>query len=429
MKRNLIIVFCVLLGLSWYMAISEVVGNPKKAAQHVETAMSYEVQGIYVDAIEEYEQALTYEPQNKEVLLKMANAYLNTGSSKKFISICKELAEANQKDPAALDSLMNYYIEKNSELSAVKYLNEFLEQYPKNEIAQNWLLKLKGSYKKLYAHYEELGNMTFDTMTIMRKELYGIADSMGEEILEPLYEEVHPYSEDDLALIRKDGSYLYVDKDGQTRLVPDPSIEALGMMASDRTVALKNGSYAYLDEKLSPVTEYVWEELTQIAEKTGAGKKSGKWALLNKKGEEKTDYIYEDVIRDENGFCSQKKRIFVKADGACFMVNTKGEVQGELTFEDAKAFSNGAYAAVCQNGKWGFVNTDGELVIDCQYEDARSFSNGFAAVCQDGKWGYIDENAYMAIEPQFEAAGDLSSEGTAAVFSDEWTLIQLNIFQ
>lgn len=429
MKRNLILLFCALLGLAWYTSVSDAINEPKNVKKHIETAQNYEEQGIYVDAISEYEQALSYRPGDLEISLQMAKDYLETGSSQKFTSICKELLENNPTSEKVMDCLMNYYVENHAELTAVRYLSEFQEAYPESACARQWMLQLEGSYQTIYCFYDELSNPVFDTMVVKKDELYGITNSKGEAILEPLYEEVHPYSQDGLALIKQDGSYIYVDQDGQTRLNADSGVGTVGMMASKRTVALKNGKYAYLDEKLQPVTEYLWDGLTQIEEKTGAGKKGEKWALLDNQGKEKTEYVYEDVICDENGFCSFQKRIFVKASGMYQMINTKGEVQGELVFEAAKAFTEEGYAAVCQNGKWGFVNTDGELVIECAYEEARSFSNGFAAVCRDGLWGYIDAEGHQAIEPQFESAGDISSAGTTAVKNEKWTLIQLNLFQ
>ena len=106
---------------------------------------------------------------------------------------------------------------------------------------------------------------------------------------------------------------------------------------------------------------------------------------------------------------------------------------GKLSFDDAKAFTEEGYAAVCRGGKWGFVDTDGELALDYAYEDAESFSNGLAAVCIDGKWGYIDTEGNMIITPRFSAATHFSKAGTAAVQIEEdkekvWKLIQLNIF-
>lgn len=428
MKRNLILIFCVLLGLSWYTAISDAVNNPKIIAGHLAKAGELEEKGIYVDAIAEYEAALEYLPNDTEISLKMANAYLQTGNSKKFINICKDTAAANQEDPAAMDCLMEYYVEKNNEPSAVKYLNEFTEEYPKNETARKWLVQLKGSYRELFCNYEELGAIHNNSMVVRKEDKYGLADSQGAEILAAEYDEIHCFSEDGLALAVKEGKRFYVDRDGQTRLVADDAYTNLRMMSSGRTSAEKDGEYGYLDEGLEPATDFLWDDLTLISDSVGACRLDGKWALVSKNGKLKTEYLYEDIIRDENGFCSGQKRIFVKEEGRYHLVDKKGEAVGELTFEDARCFSKEGYAAVCMDGKWGYVNAKGELEIECQYDDAQSFRNGFAPVCVDGKWGYIDEYNNLVIEPQFEAATPISETGTAAVKQEKWKLIQMNIF-
>lgn len=429
MKRNLILVFCVLLGLSWFMAISEAINNPKKVEEHLAKASELEEQGIYVDAITEYESALEYQPNDVGIVIRMANAYLQTGSSKKFVSLCKNAAESNQKDSSALNCLMNYYSEKNDDVSAVKYLNEFTEKYPDNETAQKWLIQFKGSYKELFCNYEELSRICNNSMVIKMEEKYGLADGMGTELLSPEYDEVHPFSADELALVLKDGAYIYVDKDEQTRLVADVSYKNLGMMSSDRTIAAVNGKYGYLDEELQPITEFSWDNLSLISDGIGAGQLNGKWALISKNGKVKTEYLYEDVIIDEDGFCSGQKRIFVKEQGKYHLIDKKGKSIGELEFDNARCFSKEGCAAVCKDGKWGFVNSEGDLIIGYQYEDAQSFHNGFAAVCKEGKWGYIDEDGNLVVEPQFELVTPISDIGTAAVKLDEWILIQLNIFR
>ncbi len=232
-----------------------------------------------------------------------------------------------------------------------------------------------------------------------------------------------------MALIRKDGAYIYIDRDAQTRLVPDASYENLGMMSSGRTVASVNGKYGLLDESLQPLTEFAWDDLTQISDSVGACAQNGKWALIGKNGKEKTEYVYEDVIRDAFGFCAGQKRIFVKENGSYHLVDKKGSPVGDLTFEDAQIFPEEGYAAVCMGGKWGFADAKGRLVIECQYEDACSFSNGFAAVCVGGKWGYIDENGNQIVEPKFEEVTPISEIGTASVKQGEWMLIQLELFR
>lgn len=428
MKRNLILVFCALLGLSWYAMIMDNVNNPKKTAEHLNRATELETKGIYVDAIAEYEGALEYEPDNAEISIKMAEDYLKIGNSQKFTDICKDTAEKNQKDSSALEHLMQYYVENNDETTAVRYLNTFLAAHPENENAQKWMLKLKGSYEELYCNYEELSEITGNSMVVGQDGLYGMTDGLGDEQIKVQYEELYPYSEDGFALVRTKDGFLYMDRDGFTRLVPDSSYENLGMLASKRTKASVNGKYGYLDEKLEPVTDFVWDDLTLISDKTGAARQNSKWALVDSSGKEKTEYIYEDVIKDRYGFCCRQNRIFVKIDGSYHMVDKKGTTVGELSFEDAECFSANGYAAVCVNGKWGFVNAKGEMAIAPEYEDAESFHNGYAAVCADGKWGYIDEDGNLVIAAQFQAATAVSEKGTAAVLDDKWKLIQLSVF-
>lgn len=430
MKKKLVIIFLALLALSWYMAVSDTIQKPCKVRACLAKAEELESQEIYVDAITQYEQALVYEPDNTEISMKMAEAYLKSGQTKKFTSVCKEVAERNPKDEAALNRLMTYYEENAYEDRAVRYLAEYLEKNPSSEAAQSWMTRLKGSHDKLYCNYDEMGPVANGTMVVKSEDQYGLVDEMGSEITDAVYEYAQPYSTDGYALVSKDGKYFYIDKDGQKRMALDPSYTDLHMLDSDRTVVAQNGAYAYLDETMQPVTEFSWEALSLISEKTGAGKQNGKWALLNRNGKERTEYIYDDVIMDAYGFCFRQGAAFVKENGAYHLVDRKGKQIGEQTFENAKPFSESGYAAVCQNGKWGYADARGELVIACQYEDAESFENGFAAVCTDKSWGYIDETGNQVIKPQYEAVTAMSDQGTAAVLQGgKWTLIQLDIFK
>lgn len=434
MKKNMILLFVAMLGLSWYLAISEAVNDPVKMQEHMQKAAEYEEKGIYIDAVAEYEEALKYVTDDAEIYVKMADAYLNSGNTRKFTSTCEKAAEVFQDDTKAMDLLIEYYIENNHESKAVRYLTGFLDTYPENKNAQDWFIQLEGSYEELYSRYDEMYGMVNDSMVVMKDGRYGILDARGREIIDAEYTELHPFSEDGYALARnEDGAYLYIDQDGQPRKAPDGGYQDLGMLSSKRVVARHEGKYGYLDEEMKPVSEFVWEELSGIKHNTGAGKRDGKWVLTDKKGEPKTEERYEDVALDENGFCSAQKCIFVKEGEKYHLISTKGKQIGGQEFEDAKAFTEDGYAAACRDGKWGFVNTDGEVAIDFRYEDAKSFQNGFAAVCIDGLWGYIDLEGRLIIDTRFAAATGFSSEGTAAVKTIEddeevWKLIQLNTF-
>lgn len=425
----------VLLGLAWYSAVSEALRAPLKAKEHMEKAAEFEKKEIYVDAVVEYENALEYDPENEEIYLHLADATLNSKDTDGFVAVCEETAETFQDSTKAMDLLMNYYLDNDGEESAIKYLEDFIKEYPQNQNALAWFKKLKGSYTELYCHYEKLGEIVNHSMVVLEDGKYGLADALGNEIIPCEYEAMYPFSEEGFALAQKnDGTWVYLDEENRVRKAPGKGYDALGMYTQDGTTAKRDGKYGFLDEDMEPVGEFVWDGLTGLKNGVAAAKSDGAWSLITKNGKERGQEYYEDVILDDNGFCSWQKRIFVKKDGKYQMVNTKGKAIGELAFDQAKAFTKEGYAAVCMDGKWGFVDEDGELVLPCQYDDAQSFQNGFAAVCMDGKWGYIDEQGTVVIQPEFLACSHISDEGTAAVWLKEggdkiWKLLQLNLFQ
>lgn len=99
----------------------------------------------------EYESALEYEPDSEELYMKMAEAYLKSGDSREFISICEDTAEKYQDNTHAMDSLMDYYTENGDEEEAVKYLKDFLEEYPDNKNAQEWFTQLEEAIQSCIA--------------------------------------------------------------------------------------------------------------------------------------------------------------------------------------------------------------------------------------------------------------------------------------
>jgi len=436
MRRKLILFFCIMTGLAWVMAFNEAAEKPKLLAAHLEQAADYERQGIYVDAVTEYEAALEFAPGDSDIMYRMAKAYLEIGNSKKYISLCKEIIEAYPEKAEVLDELMTYYLEKRDKSAAAKYAAQLAESQPENECVRKWYIELKGSYKEIFFAYTEVNAGYHDTMVVSAEDKetgevrYGVTDALGGEILPAEYEAAQPFSDDGFSLVIKDGRSIYVDKDGNTRKVPDAeTYSSFGMISNERAAACQDGKYGLLDGRMKPKTEFIYEDITLPCDNLAAAMLNGRWALIDRNGKEITEFIYDDVIRDEYGIATRQKRIFVKEGGGYHIINGKGESVGGLSFENACAFPEEGYAAVCQNDRWGYVDKDGELAVDFQFEAARSFSNGYAAVCMDGKWGFVDETGAVVIEPEFEAVTDLSKSGTAAVKRGEWMLIQLNLFR
>ena len=90
---------------------------------------------------------------------------------------------------------------------------------------------------------------------------------------------------------------------------------------------------------------------------------------------------------------SSGSKSFLRADGTAL----NRDQNRTSYFEDALPFSEG-YAAVRNNGVWGYINTDGEYTVTPQYEQATSFTGGYAAVYGGGMWQIIDTTGAVMLE-------------------------------
>lgn len=81
---------------------------------------------------------------------------------------------------------------------------------------------------------------------------------------------------------------------------------------------------------------------------------------------------------------------------------------------------NEGFAAVCSsvNNKWGFISDKAELLIPFIYDEAHNFNEGLAAVRTNNKWGFIDTDGKMVIAPSYDEAYDFS-ESRAVVRQGE----------
>lgn len=437
MKNKIIIAFAVLLGLSWFSSLSSMLSVPQDYQKHIEKAEDLENRGIYVDAISEYEEAMQYDADDVELLIKMADDYLKINENKKYVDTLKKAVEAEKSGSMeALDLLMNYFIEDDNENKAAQYIYEYTKNSPDIDYANKWLLRLKGSYRELYCRYDEMFGMYNDSMIVKTGGVYTMVDASGNRMMDNAFSQLSPYFSEGFARAVNDtNKVIYIDTAGLTRVVLDEGYDNTGILNSKRIVAAKGNKYGYLDENGKEVTDFLWDGLTAY-NKSAMAKSNGKWAIIGSKGKEKTEYIFDDVLTDMYGIACNQERFFVKDGSKYVMVNTKGKTVSDQAFDDAKIFNSEGYAAVSQNGKWGFVDPDGKIVIKCQYDDARSFSNGCAAVCTNNKWGYIDAENNLIIAADFVDATDFSSEGTAAIKvqgengnPDEWRIIKLNMKQ
>lgn len=430
MKRGMFVAMAGMLAVGWLAAAKNLISVPADFHRLVNEAEKYESEELYIRAIDSYKEALTFNPDSMDVQLRIARDYLAVGDEKAFTSRCEEILSSKDYPVAVVSELADFYIDRERNESAITLLKKSMKYHKNNEELTSRYEKVRYTYKDLYINAEEIGSLINGSAVFVTDGRYGIMTNKGGIRVRNMNEWCGPYSSDEtLAPVLKDGEFYFADTNGYRYEVPakEDKMEKLGILTDDIAPAKINGKYGYVNEKFEHLSEFQWDEATQIQDGIGAVKQGEKWALINEKMELKSDYLYDDVKTDENGFSFVHERAFVKNGDAYQLIDKKGNVMGSDSYEDAVPFASEQPAAVKKNGKWGFLDADGTMVIEPQYEEAGSFAEGLAPVKTAAGWGYINQENALVIEDEFMGAKNFYKGVAPVKEGNYWTMIELNV--
>lgn len=176
----------------------------------------------------------------------------------------------------------------------------------------------------------------FSYYHIKNKNLVGACDSLGNEIVPPIYE--YLTSVFDYFNAEKDGKEHIIAQNGNI-LISETDKMIFATYLKDYVICVSNGSYTY--------------------NKDGAVKKikkNGKWGVFSfEKRSFTVPFEYEYISGYGEGLFS-------------FCIG------GKISDLENKP----------KDGKWGYINTSGDVIIDALYDNVSRFEDGYAQV-SDGK--------------------------------------------
>lgn len=264
-------------------------------------------------------------------------------------------------------------------------------------------------------------------------------------ILECNYEEVKDvYGDGKLFVVKEDGKYQVINKDGQT-LLQDKFDDAVAING-DYVVAIKNGKYGVIDIYGETKIKFEYSDIKEAGENYIA-KTGSKYGVIDIQGEEKLAFDYVDIsyvptgdffiadfIEDGNlmskvfdsnfeekvtGIVSEinasKGYIRVYTEGEYKYFNFKFEEKLSSTF-----LTTNTLFLSKKNGKYGYIDKDGNVVVDYIYDDAtEQNTSGYVAVKKDGLWGSIDTKGNVVIKPEYNLDNNIKID-----FIGSWHLCE-----
>lgn len=431
----------LLLVLLYIVTAAYMLNNKIDAIRQYNTLVSqareYVKNGVIVDAMEAYEQALTLKP-SADLCIEAGEVYID---SKDYYSAKRwylnQLLSQYPSDARTYEYGIRVYMAQQKYEEVFNCYDKYQAKNLNSESVEQIMEDILYQYS-IVGQYDDVSvfsNAT-DTAAVKSGELWGYVDASGNRTINYSYLEADIFSSY-AAVLGQDKTPYYIDTSGNKKITvsqimeanPDlGEVTALNGIESDLILAFGADGWYYCDSSSLQKKFGSFQDATKITNGIGAvSNASGKWALIDAQDNLQTDYLFDSVVSDAKGIVCRTDAIIVCKDGQYILVDHTGTQIGTNSYSEAKAFNDSTYAAMKRDNQWYFVDEKGQELSLGSFDEVESFSNGLAAVKINGLWGYITVDGTSAIDCQFTAAGPFSQSGSAFVQreNESWGLLLL----
>lgn len=423
-KLKYLIVCVLLLLIGWSVVIFGESDSKKQERLYNEALLLMEDK-IYVTAIDTLEPAVYLEGDyNQEVLDVLKDACWalieqRVYSSKYIAALEYEMAKDDGRYEPYLEAA-EYYLALNKIANGLSVLKIGIEATG-SQVLIDVYEDNRYVYKMGYNVYADVSDYYNGLICVKVADSWGLASTDGTLLISCLYDKVSTYSNGEM-IVQQDDEIFAVNSDGNRIALLKTAATDFTNYANNRLAVKTTGGWIFANGDLA-VGSTVYEEIGMFSDGYVAVKLDGNWILQDTSGETLTEESYDEIYLNDLGEAYNQGCFFAKEGSTIYLISETEAIATD--FEDVKPFEDSGYAAVKQNGKWGFIDTNGELVISCQFDDAKSFGGHLAAVKIDENWGYVSLLGEVVIEPQYINAKTFSGKYAPVETIDGWEFIVL----
>jgi hypothetical protein len=314
-----------------------------------------------------------------------------------------------------------------------------------NAIGKNWGYCDFDKKSVIWTQFDEVGFFDYGAAIVKDDGYYGVVNSAGNYVAEPVYKKIFPFYEGLAAVLSKDNKigfinwagklivpctyefdeyYKYGYSDGRAAVSVDKKwgfLDTSGKLVIscayskpqkfvDSIAIVNDGSYKIIDlsgKVLADLKQY--DEVDDYGEGLFSVSKGKKRGYADKTGKVIIPLSFSSVNAFSEGLA------FVKKGDKMYFIDKKGKTVISLKCDEmyTAKFSEGL-CPIEINDKMGYIDRTGKMVIPCKWDVARSFSVGHALVgnayAENGMFGYncgvIDRTGKIVLPLNYKNSGD-----------------------
>ncbi|MCL2425329.1 MAG: WG repeat-containing protein [Oscillospiraceae bacterium] len=423
--RILVVILCIaLLGVSWLVAVTMQSDLERQTGLYNE-AMELLEDGLYIRAYPLLEEAIDFNTEETfriEEILK--DVYLNlidqSGFRRRYMDLLSRQMDRADAPPEVFMEAAMFHLSNRRLQDALAVLRDGIEKTGSEQLITLYEEE-RYAFRNIRTQLEYIMEGHNATFQIKNEGLWGVAGADGSILVPYRFDEISTFS-GDRAFVMSDGEVFAVDRRGNRILKLHENVTEIGNFADNRLTLMIDGRWHRATSELEVGATY-FDMIGMHSSGNAAAMQGGRWGVIDSSAQWIIPAEHGEVIMDELGRAYGQGAVFVRNGNAVTLLVDGERVGG--TFEDARPFGEENFAAVKNNGLWGFINTSGELVISYQFEDARSFGQHLAAVQIGDYWGYINLLGDVVIEPEFLEAKSFNGGSAPVLTESGWQFIAL----
>lgn len=427
--KNLVpVVLIFFMFLASYKLVSTAREKEKEYFGYLEAAREKAEQGILVDSLENYKQAIAMHPV-LELYVETGEMIETLGTYKQRITWGERVINDYPDEAQGYAYLIRTYLEKEKYASCFEINATVVKKGIISQEIQEMMEQILYEYELDFNMYGNIGAWGDYYCAVFDNEngCWGYVNTYGSLVVPFQYSKAGVFADNLVSVVDAEGSLYFINADNEKKLAvyDEEDMEVVGIINEDRYPVKIGNEYYYCNADgelvLGPYAKASSYNFGKAAVLLEEG-----WTFIDTEGNILTENTYLNVMLDKKCIAFRNGRAFVETDQGILMIDENFLPVGEEVYDAAVPFYDTSYAAVEKDGKWGFIDNMGNISVSFDYDEADSFSNGLAAVRDEEKWGYINQKGEMAIAPCFEGAAPFTADGTAFVkIGDYFKLLKL----
>lgn len=277
---------------------------------------------------------------------------------------------------------------------------------------------LKNNKEILNYEYEEIQyNVLSDIFVIKRNGKYGAVNREGQSILYPEYNSIYTA-----------GVYLNTTKDDEKTYIYDLNgnyIET-DLISKTKTenenyyIAIdENNIYKVVDQNNNVIIDNDYSYIEYLYNDYFIVTRDSKCGIITSNGKSVLELKYDNIYKINN-----TEILSMELDNKIELYNLNN-MQQITSMENAliQTIKNTEYIVIYSENDFKYISKNGELVSSQQV----NLGNTLFAKNVNGKWGFVDENGNLKIKNEYEIVTDFNEYGFAGIKNNgKWGVINLN---